>query len=91
MRPPAASSRRAEKSYENPQLRKSIWRVLVFDSGLRQGKAEYDGDKRVSVQEALRFAALSARRMTTHQRPDGRLNPVITGDMRSLILAAPRV
>lgn len=86
----SASSGRYEKSYEHPQWRKSIWSGLVFDAGIHKGKADADGDKKVSVQEALQYAAPIARQMTSRQSY-GRQTPVVTGDKRSLNLAAPRV
>lgn len=86
-----ASSGRFEKSYEHPGWGKSIWSGLLFDAGIHQGKADADGDKRVSVQEAVQYAGPLARRMTAGQRPYGRQTPMIAGDTRSLNLAAPRV
>lgn len=86
-----ASSGRYEKSYEHPEWKKSIWSGLVFDAGLHKGKADADGDKKVSVQEAVQYAAPIARQMTAAQRPYGRQSPVVLGDRRSLDLAAPRV
>lgn len=86
----SASSGRFEKSYEHPDWKKSIWSGLVFDAGIHKGKADRDGDRKVSVQEALQYAAPMARQMTSRQS-HGRQTPVITGDKRSLNLAAPRV
>ncbi len=85
------SSGTYEKSYENPAWDKSIWSGLVFDAGIHKGKADADGDRKVSVQEAVQYAAPRARQMTAGQRPYGRQTPVISGDRRSLNLAAPRV
>ncbi|MDP3711817.1 MAG: caspase family protein [Mycobacteriales bacterium] len=86
-----ASSGRYEKSYEHPDWKKSIWSGLVFDAGIHKGKADADGDKKVSVQEAVQYAAPIAKQMTAAQRPYGRQTPVVLGDKRSLNLAAPRV
>ena len=86
-----ASSGRFEKSYEHPDWKKSIWTGLLFDAGIHKGKADADGDKRVSVQEAVQYAGPVARQMTAGQRPYGRQTPMVAGDSRSLNLAAPRV
>jgi hypothetical protein len=86
-----ASSGRYEKSYENPDWGKSIWSGLLFDAGIHKGKADADGDRKVSVQEAIQYAGPLARQITAGQRPHGRQTPMATGDRRSLNLAAPRV
>jgi hypothetical protein len=86
----SASSRDVEKSYEYPDWRMSVWSGLVLDLGMRQGQADADGDRRVTVGEALRFAGYYAQVITWSQRPHGRQTPQVLGDpVRGWTLADP--
>lgn len=72
-----ASSREQEKSYEVPEWRNSVFTGLLVDQGmLRRSAAGEDG--RVSIQDAFRFAAERAPKMTARQRT-GPQHPVLRG------------
>lgn len=73
-----ASSAEPEKSYERPDWRMSVYVGLFFDEGVRQGRADADGNGLVSIQEALAYAAREAPVMTARQRK-GPQNPQIRG------------
>ena len=85
-----ASSRADEKSYEEPRWGTSVWTGLLFDQAIRDRAADRDGDRRVSVQEAVQWAAPRAARLTARQRPHGPQHPQRRGWSGSLDLAAPR-
>ncbi|HVE75124.1 MAG TPA: caspase family protein [Mycobacteriales bacterium] len=85
------SSRKSEKSYENPKTGFSVWSGMLFDEGLRRGHADRDGDGGVSVSEGFNYAAPRAAEFTSAQKPYGAQRPTIAGDSRSLRLDAPRV
>jgi len=55
------SSKATEKSYEYPDWGMSVWTGLLFDQGLRLGKADTDGNKRATIGEALRYSQYYAR------------------------------
>ena len=86
-----ASSNVTEKSYEDPKTGFSVWSGMLFDEGLRDKKADRDGDGRVSVNEAYQYAAPRARTYTKNQRPHGPQTPEMRGGNGSLNLAAPRI
>jgi hypothetical protein len=86
----SASSRDVEKSYEYPDWGLSVWTGLVVDQGMRQRQADADGDGRVTVGEALRYATHYAQVITWSQRPHGRQTPQVLGDpVRGWTLADP--
>ena len=85
-----ASSRVTEKSYEHPKWRTSIWTGLLFRQGIRDGAADKDKDRKVSVQEAFQWAAPRAATITSRQRPFGPQHPQKRGWSGSLNLAKPR-
>ena len=74
-----ASSKQTEKSYEFPEWGMSIWTGLVFDLGMRQGRADADGDGRTTVGEALRFGQYYAQAISLGQKPYGRQTPEVSG------------
>jgi hypothetical protein len=76
----SASSRDVEKSYEYPDWGMSVWSGLVLDLGIRQLAADADGDGRVTMGEALRYATYYAQVITWSQRPYGRQIPQVEGD-----------
>lgn len=86
-----ASSNVTEKSYEDARTGFSVWSGMLFDEGLRDKKADRDGDGRVSVQEALQYAGPRAKAYTQKQRPHGPQTPEWRGGNGSLNLAAPRI
>ena len=86
-----ASSRSDEKSYEDPGTGFSVWSGMLFDEGLRDKRADSDGDGKVSVNEAFDYAAPRAATDTRGQRPHGQQTPQRAGGNGSLNLAAPRV
>ncbi len=86
-----ASSDVTEKSYENRGTGYSVWSGMLFDEGLRDKAADRDGDRKVSVQEALQYAAPRARTYTRNQRPYGPQTPEWRGGSGSLNLSAPRI
>jgi hypothetical protein len=86
----SGSSRSHEKSYEYPEWGESIWAGLLFDIGTGQGAADADHNGRVTVGEALRYAAYYANAMTRGQRPYGPQTPQVAGDpIRGWTLADP--
>jgi hypothetical protein len=85
-----ASSRDVEKSYEYPEWRMSVWSGLVLRLGMREGQADADGDGRVTIGEALRYATYYAQVITWTQQPYGRQTPQVEGDpVRGWTLADP--
>jgi hypothetical protein len=66
------SSRRAEKSYEDPEVGHSVKGYYMFAEGFRDGHGDLDGDGRISVQEAHGWAAPRA-----HTRTSQRQTPLI--------------
>ncbi len=86
-----ASSNVTEKSYEDGKTGFSVWSGMLFDEGLRDKRADRDGDGKVSVQEALQYAAPRASTYTQNQRPHGPQTPEWRGGNGSLNLAAPRL
>jgi len=74
-----ASSRQTEKSYEYPPWSESIWTGLLFDLGLRQGRADADADGRTTVGESLRYATYYAQALTLGQQPHGQQTPQVVG------------
>lgn len=76
----SASSRDVEKSYEYPDWGMSVWSGLVLQNGIRQGAADADGDGRVTIGEALRYATYYSQVITWDQRPHGRQTPQVQGD-----------
>jgi hypothetical protein len=66
------SSRRAEKSYEDPEVGHSVQGFYLFAEGFRDGHGDLDGDGRISVQEAHAWAAPRA-----HTRTAQRQTPLI--------------
>jgi caspase domain-containing protein len=72
------SSGATEKSYENQSWQESVWTGLLVDQGLLQGRADSNGDHRVSVQEAVGWAKPQASQMTEGQA-HGPQHPVSYG------------
>lgn len=86
----SASSRDVEKSYENPEWGLSVWTSLLLDQGVRQRQADADGDGRVTLGEALRWASHQAQVVTWGQVPYGPQTPQVAGDpVRGWTLADP--
>jgi hypothetical protein len=75
----SGSSKGTEKSYEFPPWGMSVWTGLLFDRGLRQGRADADGDGRTTVGEALRAAQYQAQAVTWGQTPHGPQTPQFAG------------
>lgn len=73
-----ASSRANEKSYEIPDMRTSVFTLLLVKQGLIAGAADTNGDRRVSIQEAFGYAAHRAPLLTAGQR-QGAQHPVMAG------------
>lgn len=86
-----ASSAVSEKSYEYPPWRTSVWVGLLFDQGLRTAAADLNGDGHVSVQEAYRWGAPQAAKITSLQVPYGPQHPYRAGGDGDLRLDAPVV
>lgn len=72
------SSRSNEKSYEIPNMRQSVFTLLLVEQGLVNGAADTNGDRRVSIQEAWGYAAHRAPLLTAGQA-QGPQHPVIAG------------
>lgn len=84
------SSTGAEKSYEYPPWGTSVWTGLLLEHGTRRRGADADGDRRVTIGEATRYATYYAQGITLTQRPYGRQTPVTLGDpQRGWTLADP--
>jgi caspase domain-containing protein len=81
------SSTADEKSYEHPGWHESVWTGLAIDQGMLQGQADSNGDHRVTVQEAVRWAQPRAREATQGQSY-GPQDPVVTGGSGDYDLAA---
>ncbi len=86
-----ASSKVTEKSYEDTGTGYSVWSGMLFAEGLRDKKADKDGDGGVSVNEAYQYAAPRATTYTRNQSPHGPQTPQWSGGNGSLNLAAPRI
>lgn len=61
------SSAEDEKSYEDPSVGHSVWGWNLVVEGLRNGRADADGDGAVTVQEAASFAIPRAAKRTSGQ------------------------
>jgi len=86
----STSSKRTQKSYENPQWHESVWVGLLWDAGMNQRQADVDHNGLVTVGESLRYAAYWAEVVTYYQRPHGRQTPRIAGmPVRGWTLADP--
>ena len=86
----SASSTAVEKSYEHPDWGMSVWTHLLAERGTAQLGADADGDGRVTIGEALRYATHYAQVVTWSQRPHGRQTPQVEGDpVRGWTLADP--
>lgn len=85
-----SSSLEHEKSYEHPGWRNSIFTGLMVDQGMLQKRADYDGNARVSIQEAFRYAAAEAPRLTANQS-HGPQHPLLAGgDGTQWYLSVPK-
>lgn len=74
------SSREAQKSYENPDWKNSVWGYYQIDQGLLRRKADGNNDGLIPVEEAFRFAAPHATYATSGQSK-GRQDPVLVDDL----------
>ena len=73
-----ASSRANEKSYEIPDMRQSVFTLLLIEQAMLNRQGDANGDGRVSVQEAFQYAATRAPQFTANQR-QGAQHPVMAG------------
>ncbi len=73
-----ASSRANEKSYEIPDMRQSVFTLLLVEQAMIQGQGDANRDGRVSVQEAFAYAAARAPQITAGQS-QGAQHPVMAG------------
>ena len=73
-----ASSRANEKSYEIPDMRQSVFTLLMIEQAMVKGAGDADRDGRVSVQEAFAYAAPRAAQITAGQA-QGPQHPVMAG------------
>lgn len=62
------SSTEAEKSYEDPSVNNSVYGYYLFEEGLKQGFGDTNGDRLLTVEETIAFAAPRAHRRTEGQR-----------------------
>ncbi len=83
-----ASSRSTEKSYELVSEGKSVFTKLLVEQGLLGRQGDANGDGKVSVQEAFRYAAPRAPEIT-RSAPNGPQHPVMTGGDGDVFLAPP--
>jgi hypothetical protein len=85
-----SSSLEHEKSYEHPDWRNSIFTGLMVDQGMLQKQADADGNARVSIQEAFRYAEQRAPQLTAGQSA-GPQHPLLAGgDGTSWYLSIPK-
>ena len=75
----SGSSKGTEKSYEYPRWGMSVWSGLVFDVGLKQGRADADRNGRTTIGETLRYSQYYAQAITLGQKPHGRQTPQFAG------------
>ncbi|HEX2046415.1 MAG TPA: caspase family protein [Acidimicrobiales bacterium] len=73
-----ASSRSTEKSYEIPDMRQSVFTLLMVEQAMLKGQGDANRDGRVSVQEAFAYAAARAPKLTAGQ-PQGPQHPQMAG------------
>lgn len=73
-----ASSESTEKSYEIPNMRQSVFTLLLVDQAMLQGMGDANRDGKVSVQEAFAYAAPRAPQITAGQS-QGPQHPVMAG------------
>jgi hypothetical protein len=86
------SSQANEKSYEHPDWHESVWTGLSIDQGMLQGQADSNGDHRVTVREAVRWAQPRAAQITQGQSQGAQhpvINPSSGPDYDLAALAAP--
>lgn len=63
-----AASQAHEKGYElSPELRNSVFTSLMIDKGMLKKQADANKDKKVSIQEAFRFAEKRAAQITANE------------------------
>lgn len=64
-----AASQSNEKGYElSPELRNSVFTNLMIDKGLYRKQADLNKDGKVSIQEAFKFAADQAPKITANEQ-----------------------
>jgi hypothetical protein len=73
-----SSSLEHEKSFERRDWQNSVFTGLLVDYGMLQKQADADGNSRVSIQEAFRYAEAQAPRITANQSP-GPQHPLLAG------------
>ena len=83
-----ASSRSTEKSYEIPEMRQSVFTLLMVDQAMVQGQGDANRDGRVSVQEAFAYAAPRAPQITANQAQGPQHPQMMGGDGTPLFLDA---
>lgn len=75
------SSREVEKSYEDPERDNSVWGYYLVDQGMVAGLGDANGDGKVTVEEAFRYAdERSAQR--TARASHGPQHPVVWDGIR---------
>jgi hypothetical protein len=85
-----AASKETEKAYEYTGAARSVFVDLVYDQALSGGAGDTDGNKAVSLQEAMARAAVMAPKATAEQKPYGPQTPVMAGgDGSQWFLGAP--
>lgn len=72
------SSQENEKSYEYPGWQNSVWTGLLINEAIFKGLGNANGDNRVTLEEAFRYARERAPQMTTGQ-PTAPQNPYMAG------------
>lgn len=85
-----AASLEHEKGYERPDWQNSVFVGLMVDEGMQQKLADANGNHRVSLHEAFRYAESRAPQMTS-QQPTGSQHPLLAGgDGSEWYLSAPK-
>ncbi|MGH3443683.1 MAG: caspase family protein, partial [Nitriliruptorales bacterium] len=75
------SSREVEKSYEDPERDNSVWGYYLVDQAMIAGHGDANGDGKVSVEEAFRYAAERAPQRTA-RASHGPQHPVVWDGVR---------
>jgi hypothetical protein len=84
-----ASSKADEKSYELPSARVSVFMMYMVRRGMLTGEADFNRDRRVSVQEGFRLAAEKAPSFTAGQAQGPQHPQMAGGDGSELFLDDP--
>lgn len=72
------ASQEPEKGFEYPPWSNSVWTGALVEKALLEGRGDLDGDRHVTLREALPYATETATRMTAGQTPSPQ-HPIVVG------------